>query len=202
MAITKIKAMAKTLEKMETMRASVEEDINKDIDEKRKKAFKAISDYMDEIANALDGTSVEFELTTPAAYRIYSDKGRSNYYIRIGFNARYWTSSSNSYSKSEEPISWWICRIEEDGCWHGNKSESSGFRYHFMDGGMDIYKKYPNDKKVTYEDGVINFIEAWSTLKPQIEEAVEKELKEKMNNACKTAEDRMTSYKIVDGFEV
>ena len=49
---------------------------------------------------------------------------------------------------------------------------------------------------------MVNFIETWSELKPEIEERVEKALKEKMDTACKATENRMTSYKIVEEFEV
>lgn len=202
MEISKIKTMTKTLEKMETMRAFVEENINKDIDEKRKEAFKAIGNYMDEIANALDGTKIKFELTSPAAYKVFSDKC-DNYFIEVGFNAKY-RISDHGYEMSKNPSKWWIASVN-----NGRYSTRRGYRNEkhsrydrFIDKDIPLIECDYAEGDNRYAKGVINFIETWSELKPEIEERVEKALKEKMDTACKATENRITSYKIVEEFEV
>lgn len=215
MAISKIKAMSETLKKMESMRDSVKEECNLDITEKRKAAFREICKYMNELSASLGGHEVIVEARSKAARKLFT---KDNTGITVGFNAKYRTSS-NSYEKSPEVKNWWIAGIE-DGDVHsysyygykhigrGSKGKASLYDYNrFIDDSIleteDFEKCVEQNLYIErWLNGVVSLIENWAEIKENIEEEVEKKLKEQMNSVCVETEKDLTSYKIADEFTV
>ena len=209
MAISKIKAMSETLKKMESMRDSVKEECNLDITEKRKAAFREICKYMNELSASLGGHEAIVEARSNAARKLFT---KDNTGITVGFNAKYRTSS-DYYNNSPETKNWWIAGIRD-----GNMNSYSyhGYKHIRKDGKASFfdYDNFIDDSILETEDfdhsvfidrwlaGVVSLIENWAEIKENIEEEVEKELKEKMNNACMETEKNLASYKIADEFKV
>lgn len=215
MAISKIKAMSETLKKMESMRDSVKEECNLDITEKRKAAFREICKYMNELSASLGGHEVIIKVRSNAAKKMFT---KDNTGITVGFNAKY-STSSDYYSDSPEKKNWWIAGIED-----GNVNRFSYYGYKHIDrkgkgkASLYDYNRFIDDSILETEDfekcveqklyierwinGVVSLIENWAEIKENIEEEVEKALKEKMNNACMETEKNLASYKIADEFKV
>ena len=195
MSITSIKAMTQTLKKMKAMEQSVTEEVEKDITQKRTEAYKAICNYMNEIAKALNGESVMIQLNSMAAGNIFKQYPSDIIHLNIGFNEKY-DINSEGCRKSKEPIAWWIAGVEK--CHYSNRYgykwiSTKDVSYHdFLDSDVQDINKVK---------GAIQLIESWAELKEDIEKHVEGALKGKMNEVCTNTENKLTSYKIVDEFE-
>ena len=127
MAISKIKAMAATLNEMKQMKDSVTEEVNKDISEKRKQAFLEISAYMDEIADALEGEEIKVKVETQVAKNIFARWKSDKFIIYVGFNAKYRKDSSGYLS--DDKRKWWISRVNTQGY-----EQEDGYRYKYTEG--------------------------------------------------------------------
>lgn len=193
MSLSKIKALTQTLTEMESMKASIYEDVDKDLDSKREEAFKAICKYMNDISEALQGTSMIVEVSTEDAQSLF--EGNRYKTIHVGFNSKYYAGTSK-WDKSKETSPWWIANVESglNETYFGYKSSAKNYN-HFIDADMPLTKEWGKGDD-RYYDGVINLIECWSTLKDSIEYAVEKGLENKMQQACKDAESKITSLNL------
>ena len=188
MSIAKLQAMTETLRKMEEMQKEVNEDVNKDINKKRKEALKKIREYLNEVADSLDGLKITVDFPKGTIFDGYENGEQ------ITFNSTYPThySSNCGYKWSDEPIKWYIDRY----CSH--KSSNSDYWY-YIDAENDI-EIVSEPGKWSY--GFIRLIENWSDIKPLIEKGVEEQLAKRMQTIREETTKRVTSYKKVDEFEV
>ena len=190
MSIAKIKAMKETLNNMKNMQAEVNGNIDKDIAKKRKAAFKKICEYLDEVADSLDGENVEIQIGKHGEIICCED-------TTIYFNSKYCTrhaSCSLERDKySDSPIKWWIGGKYK----HGTKRNNDEW-YNYIDSEINIDW---NDNFKCRE--AVNLIEGWKEkFKSQIEDGIVTELNKRMEKIRRDTTERVEQYEKVDGFEV
>lgn len=186
MSIAKIKAMKETLNNMKNMQTEVNGNIDKDIAKKRKAAFKKICEYLDEVADSLDGEEIKVNIGKHGEIMSCEDAA-------IYFNEKYkiskHTMGRDEYSDS--PIKWWI-----GGNYSLRKARDDWSEY--IDSDIDI--DWNDCWKYRY---AVNLIEGWKEkFKPQIEDGVVEELNKRMENIRRDTTKRVEQYEKVDGFEV
>lgn len=185
MAISKLKAMMETLEKMEEMQEKVTKDVNKDLNKKRKEALAKIRNYLDEIADSLNGK----EITVDIGYKLFCCRVPD-----IHFNQKYKThrASISLYDDkySENPIKWWI------GTYESSKPSDDDY-YDYIDATNNISRR--NSKY--WENSFIELIENWEAIKTNIELNLEKELTKQMEKIRKDTAKKIESYEKVNDFE-
>lgn len=189
MSIAKIKAMKETLNNMKNMQAEVNENIDKDITKKRKAAFKKICEYLDEVADSLDGEEIRVDIGKHGEIMSCED-------ATIYFNSKYCTyRASCTLEKSEysdSSIKWWI-----GGGYHAKKKNNDDW-YNYIDSEINI----DWDNHWSYRD-TVHLIEGWKEkFKPQIEDGIVEELNKRMENIRRDTTKRVEQYEKVDEFEV
>ena len=184
MSISKLKAMTETLEKMEEMQKQVNEDVGKDITAKRKEALQKIRNYLDEVADSLNGKTICVSLD----YELFCCNIPT-----INFNREYKIKNGgiSTYPKySDEKVKWWIgdsksTKISDDEYWQ------------YIDSTNNISRKGRKE----WAEGFIQLIENWDTIKVNIESNLEKELMRQMEKIRKDTSSRIESYEKVTDFE-
>ena len=186
MSISKIKAMTETLREMEKMQESVVNDINKDINKKRKAALKEIRTYLDELTDSLDGQQITIDLGKLVFGQFQNGQSiffNQKYLIkRDGLDCHY-----NEYSK---PVKWYI------GTYRSTKKDDNHYYYH-----IDSTNSISIEGKTIWSEGFINLIEKWPEIKTTIEAGLEKKLTERMEEIRKSTADRVESYEKVNDFK-
>ena len=186
MAIDKIKAMTEVLAKMEEMQKSTYDDINKDINKKRKAALEKIREYLNELADSLGGREIRIFLGRNV---IFWDE------TYIEFNKKYITKRSScsltSDVLSEEKLNWQI------NTYYSTKQDDNDY-WQFIDATNNI-ETSGNPKK--WADGFLPLIENWTDIKAKIESGVEKDLTDRMQKIRENTTARVESYEKVTNFE-
>ena len=185
MGISKLKAMMETLEKMEEMQQKVNEDINKDINAKRKEALEKIRNYLNDVADSLNGKAI----TVDVGYKLFCCNTPE-----IHFNQKYKickaSCSIESDRYSDEPIKWWIGK-------YNSVRKTDDNYYDYID---STNKISPRDSKY-WGDGFIKLIENWEMIKANIESNLEKELTKQMERIRLDTANKIESYEKVNEFE-
>lgn len=182
--LDKIKAMREMTEKMAEMEKNVLNDVNKDRKQLRYDALCKIFDYLDEVADSLNGDEISVKLQNRQLFS-FED------YIYIRFNQKYPTGRgySGTYTYSDEKTNWHIS---------GDGTKKDGKRYRFIDRGEldEIFK----DGK--WLDGYITLMENWQDVKCQIEVGITKHYEEKMKRMRENAQRNLEAYEKAANFEV
>lgn len=183
--LDKIKAMREMAEKMAEMEKNVLNEVKKDRKQLRYDALCKIFDYLDEVADSLNGEKVRIELNKRQLFS-FED------YIYINFNSQYTTYRHGWESiKSENIIKWHIesSNGKKDKGWH---------RYYFIDRG-ELDELCINGN---WLDGYIKLLENWQDVKCQIESGITKYYEDKMKRMRENAQKNLESYEKAANFEV
>lgn len=183
--LDKIKAMREMTEKMAEMEKSVLDECKKDRKQLRYDGLCKIFDYLDEIANSLNGELIRIKLKERQLFGFQD-------WTYIHFNSKYVTHRSSTYNetKSDYKILWHI-----EG--HGSKNDE-GRRYNFIDRG-NLEELCPNG---TWLDGYITLLENWKDIKSQIENGIMEHYDSKMKRIRENAQKNLEAYEKAANFEI
>lgn len=181
--LDKIKAMREMTEKMAEMEKNVLDEVKKDRKQLRYDALCKIFDYLDEVADSLNGEKIQVKLKDRQLFS-FED------YIYIYFNNNYVTHKSGwSTTKSDEVLKWYIS---------GNGQKDNGRRYRFIDRG----ELNEICKDGTWLEGYVTLLENWKDIKNQIEVGITKYYEEKMKRMRENAQVNLEAYEKAANFEV
>lgn len=181
--LDKIRAMREMTEKMAEMEKNVLNDVKKDRKQLRYDALCKIFDYLDEVADSLNGEKVRVKLEDRQLFS-FED------YIYIYFNDTYVTHKSGwSTTKSDEVLKWHIS---------GNGQKTDGKRYRFIDRG----ELSELCKDGNWLDGYVTLLENWQDIKSQIEVGITKHYEEKMKRMRENAQRNLEAYEKAANFEI
>ena len=172
MSLERIKSLVDTVNQMEKMKNEAIKDSAKDRRELRFQALKQIQNYFRDIAAMGDMPWVNVPCNI---YWLNRNKDQHELSIRV-HNGTVDFDESSSASRLEI----------NDFC---NKSEED-FIYRCTDG------------TIKWNDGYVELVEKWSTIKRCFEEELEKVLVEKMNRTQQELVNFKASYEIVANFKI
>lgn len=179
MANENIKAMAEMLGKMAEIQKAVMAEANKDIDEKRETAIGKILNYLDDVADSLNGIDLSISITPHIFWSLHDDN-------RIVFNRN---RPMEKRGEKGDLIKWYLCKPD------------GRYRPNYLSGYYDTIYGIRSSKGEIFTE-LLNLIDNWETVKSEVENGIEKALREKMETIRKQTEATISGYKKVDSFEV